>query len=84
MKVGDQVKWAKPLNQDENKERFTLIEVNDDRCFIRFICDLPIPPVQVAKTADLVIARDELSSNTLGATQLVREVIAPSRAPANS
>ena len=55
MKVGDQVKWAQPSDEAESKERFTLIELNGDRCFIRFNCDLPIPPVQVARVSDLVL-----------------------------
>jgi len=54
MKVGDQVKWAHPLNPEESRERFILVELNGDRCFIRFVCDLPIPPVQVVIVSDLI------------------------------
>lgn len=64
MKVGDQVKWAQPANQEESDERFTLIELNGDRCFIRFICDLPIPPVQVAKVSDLKLIEPHAESHT--------------------
>lgn len=56
IKVGDMVKWRQPINHAEGTERFTLIELNDDRCFIRFVCDLPIPPVQVAMVSDLEAA----------------------------
>lgn len=55
MQVGDRVKWAQPVSPEESMERFTLIELNGDRCFIQFICDLPIPPVQLAKVSDLVL-----------------------------
>lgn len=60
MKVGDRVKWAQPVTQEESMERFTLIELNGDRCFIRFICDLPIPPVQLAKVSDLMLDSSEV------------------------
>jgi len=63
MKVGDQVKWAQPSNEVEGNERFTLVEVNGDRCFIRYICDLPIPPVQVARVSDLMLDNVELRSS---------------------
>ncbi len=55
MKVGDRVKWAQPVSPEEGMERFTLIELNGDRCFVRYICDLPIPPVQLAKVSDLLL-----------------------------
>lgn len=65
MKVGDEVKWAQPINQAEGMERFVLLELNGDRCFIQFICNLPIPPVQVAKTSDLILANSKVErSNT--------------------
>ncbi len=60
MKVGDEVKWAQPINHEESTERFVLIELNGDRCFIQFICNLPIPPVQVAKASDLVLANSKV------------------------
>jgi hypothetical protein len=59
MKLGDRVKWAQPVSPEESMERFTLLELNGDRCFIRFICDLPIPPVQLAKISDLQLDNSE-------------------------
>jgi hypothetical protein len=56
IKVGDVVKWSQPMSHAEGTERFTVIELNGDRCFIRFVCNLPIPPVQVAMVADLEAA----------------------------
>lgn len=52
--VGDYVTWAEPTNEKEGNERYIVTEVNDDRCFIEFVCDLPFPPVTMARTADLV------------------------------
>ena len=57
MKVGDQVAWANPLTDGEKQERFVVAELNGDRCLIRFICDLPIPPTQVAMVAEIVVVK---------------------------
>lgn len=56
MKVGSLVKWASPADQAEASERFQVLEVNGDRCRIRFVSDLPINPVMVARVADLIEA----------------------------
>lgn len=55
MKVGDRVKWAQPQSTEEESERFTLLEINGDRCFVRFLSDLPISPIQVVRLADLTL-----------------------------
>jgi hypothetical protein len=52
-KVGDTVKYSKPLNTDEAGCRFVLVEHNGDRCLIRLICDLPIPPVECVPTSEI-------------------------------
>ncbi len=57
MKVNDEVKWVQPVDANEAGERFIVIEVNGDRCLIEDICDLPIRPTTVARTADLTSTR---------------------------
>lgn len=55
LKVGDAVKWAKPLNADEAKEVFKITELNGDRCFIEAQnTGMTIAPVQLARVAELV------------------------------
>jgi hypothetical protein len=58
MKVGDIVKWAEPIERGEEGARYVLIEHNGDRGFIRLICDMSIPPVQLVRTSDIVVAED--------------------------
>ncbi len=53
MKVNDEVKWSCPVDANEAAERFIVLEVNGDRCLIEDICDLPIRPTMVARTAEL-------------------------------
>lgn len=53
IKVGDVVTWALPLDESERAERFTVVEVNGDRCIIRFMVEMPIPPTQLALVAEL-------------------------------
>ena len=55
MKVGDIVKFKDGLYEDEACQTYTLIELNGDRCIIKHITDLPIPPTSVAKVADLEV-----------------------------
>src|SRR5262249_24624959 len=63
MNVGDRVKWAQPVSLEESTERFTVIEFNGDRCFIQFVCDLPIPPVQLALVSDLLLESSKLGND---------------------
>jgi hypothetical protein len=53
MAIGDKVRWRYPQCDAEAKERYTVIELNGDRCMIRYVCSLPIPPVSLALVADL-------------------------------
>jgi len=46
LKVGETVKYAKPVDASEAECSFILIEHNGDRCLIRLICEMPIPPVE--------------------------------------
>lgn len=54
--VGTIVTWREPLDDNERQERFVLIELNGDRCFIRAICNLPLPPIGLACIDDLIPA----------------------------
>lgn len=46
MKKGDIVKLKYPANEAEGKARYILLDDPDERVSIRYICDLPIPPVE--------------------------------------
>lgn len=48
------VMWREPIDAGDEAARYTLVELNGDRCLIRFICDLPIAPVTLARTDELV------------------------------
>lgn len=54
MKTGDLVRLANP-EPGEKSERFFLLEWNGDRGFIRLICDLPIPPIELVRDGDIVL-----------------------------
>ena len=58
MKIGDTVKFIDGLYDDENGAEYKVIEINDDRAIIQFICDLPIPPRSVAKTSELEVVHN--------------------------
>ena len=53
IKLGDVVTWSEPMDTNEARERFDVIEMKGDRCDIRFICNLPIPPVKTVMVADI-------------------------------
>ncbi len=55
MKIGDIVKFKDGLYEDENGQRYILIELNGDRCIIKHISDLPIPGTSVALVAELEV-----------------------------
>ena len=55
MKVGDVVKFGAGLYPDEEGAKYRILEVNGDRVFIEFICDLPIPPQSVARMEELEV-----------------------------
>jgi hypothetical protein len=56
MTTGDIVRLAHPVDRAEASARFVLIEDNGDRCLIRLICDLPIPPVECVLKGEIVKA----------------------------
>lgn len=51
--VGQTVKFLNPLSDDERQERFTVIELRDDRVLVEFICGMNIRPQFLYLTADL-------------------------------
>ena len=55
MKIGDVVKFADGLYPDEEGAQYIILEINGDRVFIEYICDLPFRPQSVAMVKDLVI-----------------------------
>ena len=55
MKVGDIVKFKDGLYDEELGQTYILIELNGDRCIIKHITDLPIPPTSAALVADLEV-----------------------------
>lgn len=56
IQVGNTVKFAKPENELEQSARFVVTEVNGDRGFMRLVCSLPIPPVELFRVSDVVVA----------------------------
>lgn len=58
MNVGATVKFIDGLYPDEEGARYKVLEINDDRAILAFICDLPLPPQSVARIADLELAPD--------------------------
>lgn len=64
MNVGDIVKFKEGLYPDEKDAFYKVLEVNDDRALIMFICDLPIPPQSVAKLVDLQIVSHPTQPST--------------------
>ncbi len=57
MKKGDFVKFKDPLDQNEEKERFILLEDPDrGRVLVEGVCDLAIPPTRILNIDELVPA----------------------------
>lgn len=55
MKIGDIVRFKDGLYADEKEATYKVIEINDDRTIIEFICLLPIPPQSIAKIDELEV-----------------------------
>ena len=55
MKIGSIVKFKDGLYPDEEGATYRVIEDNEDRLFLEFICDLTFPPQSVARVKDLEI-----------------------------
>jgi hypothetical protein len=53
LKINDIVKFRDGLYPDEDGATYRIIEINDDRAIIEFICALPVPPQSVARIDEL-------------------------------
>ena len=53
MKVGDVVRFAAPETEDEESERFVVLDLRGDRTLVEFVCEMNIKPTFVYQTADL-------------------------------
>lgn len=47
------VKLANP-EKGEESARFVVVEDNGDRLFVRLVCDLPIPSVELVRPTDVI------------------------------
>ncbi len=58
MKTGDIVKFSRPVNPEEEKARFILVEEANimGRVKIKLICDWPYPPIELVNESDVEIA----------------------------
>lgn len=57
MKKGDFVKFKEPLDQDEEQERFILLEDPDGgRVLVEGVCNLTIRPTRILDIDELVLA----------------------------
>jgi len=59
MQEGDVVKFKEGMYDDEIGQHYVVLEMNGDRCKIKHISDLPIPPTSVAKVDDLIVIEDD-------------------------
>lgn len=59
MDIGDKVKFIDGLYTDEIGANYKVVEVNGDRSFIELICNLPFPPVSLARTFELEVIHCE-------------------------
>jgi hypothetical protein len=57
--AGTMVKLTHPANAAEAAARFIVTEWNIDRGFIKLVCGLPFPPVELVRTGDIVSAEGE-------------------------
>ena len=55
LQVGDTVKYASP-KEGEDGYRFTLVEINGDRCLCELLCDWTVRPVETLMLKDIVKA----------------------------
>ena len=59
IKTGDIVRFAVVIESCDENTRFVVIDdygPESDRCKVRLICNLPIPPIYVYFKEDLIIA----------------------------
>lgn len=65
MNINDIVKFKDGLYLDEKGAYYRIIEMNGDRAVLEFVCDLPIPPLSVAKIDEL----ESISPSSPGSTK---------------
>lgn len=55
MKIGDTVKFSKPVNEDEVKARFILVEGPNvmGRVKIQLICDMYFKPIELVDESEV-------------------------------
>ncbi len=52
--VGDVVRFAAPLSDDEAVETFKVLELRESRVLVEAICDMSLKPTFVYSSSDLV------------------------------
>ena len=60
IKTGDIVRFAVAIESCDENTRFIVIDdygTDCNRCMVRLICDLPIPPTYVYFKEDLVVVK---------------------------
>jgi hypothetical protein len=55
MNKGNIVKFLFGLYFDERDTKYTVLDINGDDIVIELICDLPEPPVSVARMSELEV-----------------------------
>jgi hypothetical protein len=54
--VGSLVRFREVLEPADEKSRFVVVEDNGDRLLVRFVCDLPIPPLFTYRRDEMCLA----------------------------
>ena len=60
IKIGDIVRFAVAIESCDENTRFVVVDdygTGCNRCMVRLICDLPIPPTYVYFKEDLVVVK---------------------------
>src|SRR4051812_12719123 len=55
--LGKTVRLVLPAPGEEDA-RYLVIEDNGDRLLVKFVCNLPIPPVELLRPGDVAVASD--------------------------
>jgi hypothetical protein len=54
------ISCKKGLYSDEVWARYRVVEINGNRAFIEFLCDLPFPPQSVALISELEVIEESV------------------------
>ena len=60
MEVGDTVKFVDGLYEDGDEARYKVLEIEDDKVLIEFICDLTFPPISTAGIGELEVIEENI------------------------